>query len=150
MNVHEAAIRLESLLPQVMTVLFHSAEEDPLRHHSVGQIRLIRSLLAGSKSASELSQALGLSPSSLTQMSSRMILAGLISKELDPQDRRVRKLSLTPAGRSLMQGRQAVRARAASSVLEKWPEEKCERIVALLEELTQPKTQQGYALVEAL
>src|SRR4051812_33256294 len=109
MSAYEDALRLEGLLPQAITVMFHTGEPDPLRHHTVGQVRLMRLLMEGSKTATDLSQNLGLSPSSLTQMASRMIQAGLVLKELDPSDRRVRKLSLTPAGRSLMEGRQALR-----------------------------------------
>ena len=149
MNVYDDAARLESLLPKAMSALFHSEEEDPLRHHSVGQIRLMRILLSGSRNASELSHMLGLSPSSLTQMASRMITAGLISKELGQEDRRVRKLSLTASGKVLMLERQSMRVRAAARVLSHMDPEKRVKMIELLEEATGAGTDRSFALVEA-
>lgn len=149
MSVQEDAARLEALLPKVMSALFHSQEGDPLRHHTVGQIRLMRILLSGSRTASELSHMLGLSPSSLTQMASRMISAGLVSKELGSEDRRVRRLSLTPAGRQLMDNRQAMRARAAAQVLKGWDEQKRKLLLSLLDEITGSVAERSFALVEA-
>lgn len=145
----ESAARLESLVPQVVSILFYSGENDPLRHHSVGQIRLMRTLLGGSKSASELSNMLGLSPSSLTQMASRMIRAGLVSKRLDKEDRRVRVLSLTPAGQALMEGRQAVRVRAAAQLLEKMHPERLEMLIGILEEIKALQSERSVQFLEA-
>ena len=150
MSINEDAARLEALLPQVMSALFRSDQEDPLRHHSVGQIRLMRTLLRGSKTATELSHTLGLSPSSLTQMASRMISAGLVSKELDSHDRRVRKLSLTETGRSIMENRQAMRASAATRLLEKMDPQKRADLIELLEAIASQNNDQGYALLEAI
>ncbi|HTQ10464.1 MAG TPA: MarR family transcriptional regulator [Fimbriimonadaceae bacterium] len=135
MKVQDEAARLESLLPQVISILFHSGEADPLRHHTVGQIRLMRTLLTGSKTASELSQRLGLSPSSLTQMVGRMVRAGLVAKGLDPEDRRVRMLSLTPAGRELMENRQGLRIRKAKTVLERMDPNEVRAFIELLEQI---------------
>ena len=149
MSAYEQASRLEALMPQVMGVLFRSDEQDPLRHHSLAQVRLMRTLLSGSKTAGELSHSLHLSPSSLTQMTSRMILAGLVTKELDQHDRRVRKLSLTEPGRNLMEGRQSMRARAAAKMLDKMDQNKRERLLSLLEEIAALEPRNGYSLVEA-
>jgi DNA-binding MarR family transcriptional regulator len=80
------AAKLEALIPRAMTVLFRGAEEDPLRHLPLGQIRLLRALSTGTRSASELIRELGLSASSLTQMASRLVANGLVSKELDVHD----------------------------------------------------------------
>ncbi|HWA82131.1 MAG TPA: MarR family transcriptional regulator [Fimbriimonadaceae bacterium] len=150
MSVHDDAAQLESLLPLAMTALFRPDEEDPLRHHSVGQVRLLRSLLKGPRTATDLSNSLGLSPSSLTQMAGRMIRAGLIKKELDAQDRRVRKLSLTPAGRELMERRRDRRARSAALVLEKMDPAKFRELIALLEEIRSIGDAQNPAPAEAM
>lgn len=149
MSVHEDAARLEALLPAAMTVLFRPDEEDPLRHHSVGQVRLLRALLPGSRAATDLSQVLGLSPSSLTQMAGRLIRAGLLAKELDSQDRRVRRLSLTTAGRDLMEGRQTMRARAAARVLQHVDSARLHELIAFLEEIRDIAVEQSLALPEA-
>ncbi|MFI5387283.1 MAG: MarR family winged helix-turn-helix transcriptional regulator [Fimbriimonadales bacterium] len=151
MNLFDEAVRLEALIPKALTALFHSGIEDPLRHHSVGQIRLMRTLSTGSKTATELSKAMGLSPSSLTQMASRMIRAGLVAKELDSQDRRVRKLSLTPAGALVMEQRQAMRACAAAKLLERMDPKRLQDLMELLEEIRDLKcgddSQQPEAIV---
>ncbi|HVT13731.1 MAG TPA: MarR family transcriptional regulator [Fimbriimonadaceae bacterium] len=135
MSVQNDAALLESLLPLVMTALFRPDEGDPLRHHSVGQVRLLRALLKGSRTATDLSTSLGLSPSSLTQMAGRMIRAGLVKKELDEQDRRVRQLSLTQAGRELMETRRDRRAHSATLILEKMEPQRYRELIALLEEI---------------
>ncbi len=149
MTVPEAALRLEALLPQVIMTLFSSGEFDPLRHHTVGQARLMRILMEGSKTASELSHTLGLSPSSLTQMAARMIQAGLVMKELDPHDRRVRRLSLTQCGKELMASRQAVRARAAATILDQMDPERLQAFFELLDEILTLRSERGMAFVEA-
>ena len=149
MSVQEDATTLEGLLPQAMTVLFQSNEDDPLRHHTVGQVRLMRTLMGGKRSASELSQSLNLSPSSLTQMASRMIAAGLVAKELDPADRRVRMLSLTAQGRSLMEKRQQTRARAAARVLSRLSPERRQALIGLIVEVASIDKKTSFALVEA-
>jgi len=135
MSLKDDAVELESLLPRSIGALFASNEPDPLRHHSVGQIRLMRMLSTGSKSASEISQALGLSPSSLTQMASRMMAAGLITKQLDSQDRRVRVLSLTDAGRQMMEQRRETRSRAAERVLAEMDPHKRAALMDILREV---------------
>jgi len=150
MTVQEQAAYLESLLPQVISILFHSGDADPLRHHTIGQIKLMRNLLTGSKTASELSHKLGLSPSSLTQMASRMIRAGLVSKALDPGDRRVRKLSLTHAGRTLMEDRQALRTRVAKDVLERLDCKQVQALISLLEEIRSLQTELTQTYLEAV
>lgn len=148
MSVQEDAARLEALLPAAMTVLFRPDQEDPLRHHSVGQVRLLRALLQGNRAATDLSHTLGLSPSSLTQMAGRLIRAGLVAKELDSQDRRVRRLSLTAAGRNLMEGRQAMRARAAARLLQHIEPGRLQDLITFLEEIRSVGAEQSFALLE--
>jgi len=149
MSLVEDAARLESILPLAITALFWSSDGDPLSQHSVGQIRLMRALFGGTRTATELSMTLGLSPSSLTQMANRMIQAGLVDKELDPQDRRVRKLSLTPEGRILMENRKSSRAQAGVRLLEKLDPEKRYMLIAILTEIVQISADRGGMLSEA-
>jgi DNA-binding MarR family transcriptional regulator len=150
MSIFDEAARLESLLPHSIAALFWSREEDPLRNHSVGQVRMMRALSGGPKTASDLSHILGISPSSLTQMASRMILAGLVSKELDECDRRVRKLSLTSQGQSLMEGRKAMRARAAIQLLERMEPAHREQLIQLLEEIGRLAADEIWSPLEAV
>lgn len=149
MSVLQDATLLEGLLPKAASVLFPTREEDPLRHHSIGQIRLMRALLGGSRTAGELSALLGLSPSSLTQMATRMIHAGLICKELDDHDRRVRKLSLTPSGKMLMEHRRGMRAQTASQALRHLSPEKRALLIELMTEIATLSNAHERTLLEA-
>lgn len=146
--LHDATI-LEALLPKAMAVLFPSKEEDPLRHHSIGQVRLMRALLEGSQTAGDLSAKLGLSPSSLTQMAGRMIRAGLIRKSSDDHDRRVRKLSLTASGRMLMEHRRGTRARTAADALSQMSEAKRQQFIQLVAEIASAPQEEGRTLMES-
>ncbi len=148
MSVKDDAEKLERLFPQVMSVLFRSTEEDPLRHHSLGQIKLMRCLLTESRTAGEVGQMLNLSPSSLTQMASRLISAGLVQKDHDDHDRRVRKLSLTDAGRKLMADRQGSRMRAAIEVLDGVDPAHREQLIGRLTEIAS-LTREPLTAVEA-
>jgi DNA-binding MarR family transcriptional regulator len=149
MSVIEDAEKLERLFPQVMTALFRSNEEDPLRHHSLGQIKLMRCLLGGSRTAGEVGHMLNLSPSSLTQMASRLVSAGLIEKDPGDHDKRIRKLSLTVAGLEMMSRRQATRMRAAAERLNEMPGEHREQLVQILTEIVKQSQVSGAELVEA-
>jgi DNA-binding MarR family transcriptional regulator len=109
----------------------------------------MRALLEGSRTAGELSAKLGLSPSSLTQMASRMIRAGLICKHLDDHDRRVRKLSLTSSGMMLMEHRRGMRARTAAETLSHMNESKRQQLINLMAEIASTSEETGATLVEA-
>lgn len=149
MNVREEAVTLEGLLPQAMTILFRTSGDDPLRHHTVGQVRLMRSLLGGPRAATELSHVLNLSPSSLTQMASRMIAAGLVVKELDPHDRRVRMLSLTHEGRKMMEKRRETRALAAAEALARLSPDRIQDLMNILREICDLDGKDEHPLLEA-
>jgi DNA-binding MarR family transcriptional regulator len=130
------ALTLEALLPAAMASLFRgSSDNDPLRHLSLSQIRLMRALSGGEQTASQLSQSLQMSPSALTQMAGRLILAGLVRKETGEDDRRVRKLALTPHGQELMAERRTTRAGRADAVLKNFPAAKTKELIALLNEV---------------
>lgn len=135
MSVLDDAVQVESLLPSAMTLLFHVAGEDPLRHHSVGQVRLLRALAGGSKTATSLARSAGLSASSLTQMVSRLITAGLVEKRLDEQDRRVRVLALSATGRLLMESRRMMRVEAAIRIMEGMDEASRHRLIHCLRQV---------------
>jgi DNA-binding MarR family transcriptional regulator len=140
----EPALKLESLLPAAMVTLFRNVnEEDPLKHLSIGQIRLMRTLMNGEQSATHLCQKLGMSPSALTQMAARLISAGLVEKQLGPDDRRVRVLCLSPTGKELMTQRRKLRAKNAAAVLRHFPAHRTQELIMLLQELVELKHAQA-------
>jgi DNA-binding MarR family transcriptional regulator len=82
-------------------------------------------------------------------MASRMIQAGLIRKELDEEDRRVRKLSLTSSGRMLMEHRRGMRARAAAEILGHMSEGNRQRLIELVSQIASMSEVRGQTLTEA-
>jgi DNA-binding MarR family transcriptional regulator len=136
MRPPDPALALESLLPAAMAILFViPSDQDPLRNLPVGQIRLLRALLNGKQTATQLSRRLAMSPSALTQMCGRLISAGLVSKCPSTGDRRVRELELTELGAQCMSTRRRLRAESASSVLGRVPAAKTDALIGLLKEI---------------
>lgn len=132
---NEIASDLETLLPAVMVALFRVDGDDPLATVPMGQLRMLRRLERGSKTASDLGTELGLSPSALTQMANRLLNAGLIVKADDSVDRRMRWLSLTDKGKRLMRDRHNMRVKSATEVLKNFPIHRQQELVGLIEEM---------------
>jgi DNA-binding MarR family transcriptional regulator len=78
-----------------------------------------------------------------------MIRAGLICKDLDEHDRRVRKLSLTSSGRMLMEHRRGMRARTAAHALSHMSQTKRLQLIGLMEEIAAMSEERGPVLLEA-
>ncbi|MBS1718160.1 MAG: winged helix-turn-helix transcriptional regulator [Armatimonadetes bacterium] len=131
-KLREAAIRLEQLIPLSLRALFHGAE-DPLGWLSVSQIRIFRSIEGGPVSASDLAEIHGLTLGAISQHMTRLQAAGLIDIEPDPNDRRVRILTVSAEGKALSERRAAARQAAAEKLLRVMPED---QLLALLDGLT--------------
>jgi len=134
-SLEQDAIRLESMLPKVMRFLFRHEVTDPLSHLSVAQLRMVRSLSSGPRIAADLSQEHSLTPSAISQATHRLEKMGLIVRETDEQDRRVRRLALSPAGEKLMRERQEIRVRRAQAALSQLPDAHRHRLISTLHEL---------------
>lgn len=57
----------------------------------------------GSASGQDLAQDLGVGLGTVTGIVDRLVAQGLVSRHEDPQDRRVRRVELTPAGAALIE-----------------------------------------------
>lgn len=57
----------------------------------------------GSATGQDLAQDLGVTLGTVTGIVDRLVAHGLVSRHEDPQDRRVRRVELTPAGRALIE-----------------------------------------------
>ena len=142
-DVAAAALRLEALLPRVIAAVFRHEGDDPLSQVPVGQLRLLRTLFAKPRTATEVASELALSPSALTQMAQRLMRSGLIVKRDDPVDKRVRWLALSRDGAALMERRRAVRAAAVATVLGKMDPRRVALLLELLEEVLAAKASPG-------
>jgi DNA-binding MarR family transcriptional regulator len=90
---------IEELLHTVFGKHFRRGKP-PLPHNmTLGQLECLRSVgCLGNPSMSELAQALGLQPSTVTGLVDALIKYGRVQRGPDPSDRRVVRVSLTPAG----------------------------------------------------
>jgi DNA-binding MarR family transcriptional regulator len=134
-STRQRAIKLEGLLPKALRSLFNPDVGDPLVEIPVGQMRLMRLLAMRPWTPSHLGDELGLSVSAVTQMANRLEAIGYVTRVEDPIDRRVKHLTLTPLGKTLMSNRQNRRVGVLESVLTHMPEERQVEFIVLLEEL---------------
>jgi len=107
-------LALRGLLELSVGVL--SAMEEDV---SPSDLRALQSLdhLGGAK-VTALGEALGVPPSTASRISDRLTAAGLITREVAPDNRRATWLDLTPAGRAVLSGLADARARALERVTE--------------------------------
>ena len=83
-----------------------------LRHHAAGTwealdltpplAMALRQLQDGPRSQRELAAGLGYDPSNITALADKLEERGLVERHVDPDDRRVKKLVLSDAGRALL------------------------------------------------
>lgn len=131
----ERAQKLESLLPRVLRRMFSSSESDELADLSLAQLRILRAVLDCPHTAGEVVELLGYSPSGLSQLTQRLVAAGLLIKSKDTHDARIKHLELTPKGRMLMEGRRESRVREAEQVLSGLNEVEQQELIRLLDKV---------------
>jgi DNA-binding MarR family transcriptional regulator len=93
----------------------------PLMHH--GPMRL-----------TELAQARGADPSTVSRQAAQLVGAGLVSSEADPADGRARRLALTDAGRAACQRMTDARGAAIAQALQCWSDQQLATFTRLFRE----------------
>lgn len=69
------------------------------------QLKILFALrLNGGSSVHELVHLMGVSPATMTGIVDRLVAAGYVTRREDPQDRRVRRIELSPGGAELLNG----------------------------------------------
>jgi DNA-binding MarR family transcriptional regulator len=116
-DLRSDAERVEALIPHAMRALYRQDSSDPLLDYSVPQLRLLRSLCDGPRTASSLGEDLGLSVSAITQMANRLEASGLVVRTDDVSDRRIKHVSLTERAVQLLAERRSRRIDQAQEVL---------------------------------
>lgn len=78
------------------------------RHHGMGQGRLLRVLdtQGGAMTAGEISEALDIRPSSVSELIAKLENAGFVSKEKDTADKRIVNIQLTAEGKAFLEKHQ--------------------------------------------
>lgn len=106
----------DSLLMSVVRNLLYV--EDRTSDLPLRQLHVCATLYAGPLSMSQLSRKLGVSMSAMTQIADRLERAGLVARQANDPDRRVRCLTLTPRGRRALQAHERVRQERLAAAFE--------------------------------
>ncbi len=86
---------------------------------------------------SDLGARLGVSNAAASQVVDRLVQAGLVERTEDAQDRRVKRLRLTPRGQALLDQAIAARERWLESVLDHLSEQERAQVAQALNLLTE-------------
>jgi DNA-binding MarR family transcriptional regulator len=116
-TLQRQAALLEQLLPQLMRHLFALDPEHPAMELPLAQLRVCTILQSGPRSISALGEELDTSVSAVTQIADRLERAGFVERVAEPDDRRMKKLQLTPHGAEVMRSRREARVRRAQQAL---------------------------------
>jgi DNA-binding MarR family transcriptional regulator len=104
---------------------------------SFSQINILMRLLhGGSAGVSEIGAQLGVTNAAASQAVERMVQAGLIERTEDTQDRRAKKLALTPKGRTLIGRGIEIRSQWVEGLTEALTPEQQSMIISALTLLT--------------
>src|SRR5262245_49890850 len=114
--------------------------DDPTLDLPVRQLKVCLTLLRRSCSMSEISREIRLSPSAMTQVSDRLVRRGLVERVFQDEDRRVRKLKLTPKGLHLMSTHEAKQLQRIATALEQLSDSELKQMLAGFDILTRSLT----------
>jgi DNA-binding MarR family transcriptional regulator len=134
-EVTSDAERLENGLSTIMRGIHRTIGPNPLSDLPVAQLRLMRSLSGGPQTPSALSEQLATSVSAVTQLANRLEAAKLVEREEDPNDRRVRRLRLSPKGARHVKRRKAARIAGVERLLCHLSDEERSAVLGAIERL---------------
>ena len=104
---------------------------------SFSQINILMRLLhGGNTGVSEVGSQLGVTNAAASQAVDRLVQLGLIERTEDPEDRRAKKLALTPKGRTLIEKGIEVRSRWVEGITDALTPEQQGMIISELTLLT--------------
>jgi DNA-binding MarR family transcriptional regulator len=114
--------------------------DDSMMDLPLRQLKVCLTLFRQSRSMSEISRELKLSPSAVTQVSDRLERRGLIERVFQEEDRRVRKLRLTKKGQQLVRTRERKQLRRIAAALDALTANELGQVMTGLETLAQSST----------
>lgn len=98
---------VELFMDRSMRGYMHYVREKGLRMSAIGTLHHLKR--AGHVGVSDLSEHLGVSNAAASQMLDRLVEEGMISRTEDPNDRRMKRITITDAGINILE--EAVNAR---------------------------------------
>jgi len=113
-----SAKRVEAIFPRIARRLFALAVNHPAAELPVAQLRMCSHLLsAGTSSVTDVAEEIGVSLSAATQIADRLEKLGFVQRNCDLRDRRVKLLTLTQEGHSMMVERCKQRVHRVAQIL---------------------------------
>jgi DNA-binding MarR family transcriptional regulator len=104
---------------------------------SFSQITILMRLLhGGNTGVSEIGDQLGVTNAAASQAVDRLVQAGMIERTEDPQDRRAKRLALTPSGCTLIEKGIEIRSRWVEGLTDALTSEQQNLIISALTLLT--------------
>ena len=120
-DLREQAVQIEHLLPRLLRRLFTIERDHPATELPLAQLRVCTILQAGPRTLSAIGEELRISVSATTQIADRLEKVGMVERVSGQDDRRTKKLQLSPHGRALMQSRRDERIQRAVRALSEMP-----------------------------
>jgi DNA-binding MarR family transcriptional regulator len=132
--VTDAVLTASRLLVAVSARSIAAVEESI----TLPQFRLLVVLSTqGAVKLMQVAEQLGVAPSTATRMIDRLIGAGLVDRETNPNSRREVVLSLSPAGRAVVRQVTQRRRRDIARIVARMPEQQRQGLVDALEAFTE-------------
>jgi DNA-binding MarR family transcriptional regulator len=119
--LREQAAQMEHLLPRLMNRMFTLERDRPAAELPLAQLRVCIILQAGPRTLSAISEELNISVSATTQIADRLEKSGMVERISGQDDRRTKKLQLSPYGSVMMQSRREQRIQRAAHALSQLP-----------------------------
>jgi len=132
---HEAANQLGTDLVRVMKLFHAMRQHAPRLHPAVDATAypVLFTLESGPKRVSTLAECVHSDVSTVSRQASMLAQHDLVEKLPDPDDRRAAMLSLTPAGKALIERLRTQRGEWFRSMLQDWSETEAEQFAAQLD-----------------
>jgi DNA-binding MarR family transcriptional regulator len=90
---------------------------------------------AGSLRSIDLAASFGYAPRTVTEAIDGLERDGLVRREPDPEDRRAKRISLTPAGEAAVETAEAARLQYMEDVFSTLTDDECEELVRVIGKL---------------
>lgn len=133
MNPEEVMLRLDRALPILMHRVFHRTKTLGVGPAAMMVLRRLK--YHNNCTVSELAQALGVTSATITGITNKLVAQDFIKRHRDTEDRRVVRLSLTPAGAEVLKKIEAIRQKRLAKVVSGLTLEDQTALADLLEKL---------------
>jgi DNA-binding MarR family transcriptional regulator len=131
---------LQKIIPHMMSIIRHIRHPGPPPEHflSPPQAHLFFTI-AGKKEAGisvkELAESAHITPGAVTQFVDTLVERGMVTREIDPSDRRMVRLKLTPEARSHFEKMRKEHLETMIEVFETLSDDDLKTLISLLEKM---------------